>query len=273
MRISDLPLISDVKDEYLLLRKRGESRAEAIRTLTQSFQNEIENYADEDGMLFWIGLADGMHSNKELTSEIAERGLQSLNTLEQTDWEVTPGDINRRKIRYAEPPKPERNMSRKRRVFRCEWQIGDTFALKITETKCEDLLGKYALIRKLSEIELWDDRVIPIVSISIWDKPDLPQNASEFLESTLIILDARNWPMPPGTYVYRAELEIKTKKQLENLSLQWVGNFDVPMPKNEYVYPPNGPARILFAYRLVSDIEREWNNHKIYCEWDQNNLN
>lgn len=267
MRMSDLPLIEDVKGEYIVLRRRGESRADAVQSIINSYQDELSDYHDcDDALQVWIGLADGMYSNKELTSEIAEKGIAALQALEATDWPVAPGDIARRKDRYAKAPMPERNMSRIRGPFRCSWAIGDTYALHITDPKAQEwgLLGKYALLRKVPEEELWDGRVVPIVTITIWDALPLPQTADDFQKAPILKLRGPIMEMLPGQYRYRATFFVRSKKQLERLSLQWVGNFHTPMPKDEYVFSDIGDMPMIKD--LIDGIILSWKLHQRYTE-------
>ena len=101
MRITDFPLCVEIKDAYIALRTEGNSRASAVEQIMECYTDERTAGAEDDGLLFWVGLADGLHANKELTEDIAREGLSALDNIEKTDWEVTPGDIARRRIKYA----------------------------------------------------------------------------------------------------------------------------------------------------------------------------
>ena len=127
MRITGFSILYDLKTEYPQLRREGCSREEAVNTLMERYNAELTTGAEDDGLLFWVGLADAQYQLKELSEEVAGKALDALAQIRKTDWDVCPGDLDRREKRYAEAPMPERKVG-KPRTFCCNWQIGDTYA-------------------------------------------------------------------------------------------------------------------------------------------------
>jgi len=58
MRITEFPLCAEVKEEYIKLRKSGKNRASSVTQMKEHYADEITSGAEDDGLLFWIGLAD-----------------------------------------------------------------------------------------------------------------------------------------------------------------------------------------------------------------------
>ena len=58
MKLTDFPLYSEVKEEYLELRKIGKGRADVLKEMQVSYADELQLGAEDDALLFWIGLAD-----------------------------------------------------------------------------------------------------------------------------------------------------------------------------------------------------------------------
>ncbi len=237
MRITDFPLCLEVKEAYIGLRKEGNDRASSVAQMKERYADEITLGEEDDGLLFWIGLADGQHSNKELTEEVAREAVSALDRIEQTDWEITPGDISRRRIKYADAPMPEKKMGKPRPKFQCPWALGDTFAYRMSKEGAGDsgLYGKVLLLRCVDLVEYVKDEIHPVVTISMCEEQELPTNAQEFQNFPLWRIDAERFCARKGFYEYRAHIVFRNKKQIERLSLQYLGNFpNTPMPKDEY---------------------------------------
>ena len=224
MRLSDFPFIQEINAEYLRLRRCGNSRAQTTSILVERYAAELEHC--DDASLFWIGLADAMYNNKELTVDTAQHGIDSLNALSALDWKISANDIHRRRSHYSEAPMPERPVRKARPPFRCAWAIGDTFAFPLSDSEANapDGLGRYALIRKVSDVQIWDNRILPVVTISIWDDLPFPTSSLAFAKAPILKLATGKKGMLPGQYEYRAVFMIKNQKQLERMNLHWVPN-------------------------------------------------
>lgn len=262
VRIADFPFVSEVKDEYLSLRRGGNNRDTAIQKLQYLYANELQE--DDDAMLFWIGLANAQVVYKEITSEIADKAMCALELLEKTDWHVSSQDISRYKRKYSCAPMPEKKTFRTPKKFCCQWEIGDTYAYQIqtASAKTPELIGKYALIHKVADVELWDGRMVPVVTLSIWPSRPFPQTVQEFEIVPILKLNVGKKGMQPGQVEYRTAMTIKSKKQLDALSLEYVGNFDVQLPKNEMVYTNVAYMSMTLPEYFSRDICSAWIKHQ-----------
>lgn len=254
MRITDFPMLSEIKAEYIQLRKNGISRHDASQSLIQNYADEITIGTEDDDPLFWISLADAQYQRKELTEEIAHKALLALIQIEHLDWNIPSGDIMRRRMHYAEAPMPERKAVSQRK-YRCSWKMGDTFAYQLSGNDANTcgLSGKYVLLRKVDELEFGDGRLLPVVTFTIWDDKSLPASSAEFQRLPFLRLVSGRLGFPKTLHEYRAEILITSRKKLDALSLIYLGNFaDIPMPKDEIIIRDAG--RVM----MVSPEQLDW---------------
>ena len=266
--MTEFPVLEEIKDEYVQLRQTGNDRAAAVLKLMESYKYELEDPEEDDAQLFWIGLADAQYYRKELEEDIAQKSLKALNVIAGYDWDICPGDLNRRREHYAKAPMPERKAGKPRPKFRCEWKIGDTFAYQLTSQEAKDLgiFRKYMLLRKVSELECGDGSSSPIVTISLWSKDTLPRNAEEFMSVPLLKLcnGGRNFS-PKYNYEYRTEIVIKSRKQLMSIPLLFVGNFpNIPMPADEIIFTTPGEVLLLILDMIEKELCDYWKMHNIF---------
>lgn len=266
MRITEFPIIGEVKDEYIKFRRSGVSRQDAEESLKSNYQNELTMGSNDDGLLFWVGLADGQYACKEITSEVASQALAAIEKIKLTDWEVCEGDLQRRIERYGFAPMPERKCFRTSRKFRCSWKIGDTFAYPLSGPAAEEygLEGAYVILRKVAEVEDFDGRILPVVTLSMWKNKLLPRNQSELQTVPVLKLAKGRLSAPGNLYEYRAELIISSKKKLENLSLIYLGNYpEIPLPDDEFVQDYAGFMMLISLDRFMQTCLDYWNRHCI----------
>ncbi len=254
MRITDLPLIGEVREEYLRYRQNGKSRKEAVEALERDYHNELTLGVEDDGSLFWVGLADGQYYRKELSQEVADKAINALSAISTYEWDVCTGDISRRLEKYKQAPMPERKVGKPRPKFRCSWAVGDTYAYRLSGQEAEEvgLAEKYVLFRKVSEAEGWDGRVFPVVTVTLWDREPFPRDVEEFSKRPLMILQkgGRNLS-PKDHFEYRAAILIDSIKQYRAWPVQYLGNFsDVPLPENEIVFEDLGDMTMVLLEKL-----------------------
>jgi len=273
MRITDFPLCVEVKNEYIELRKKGNDRVSSVTQMKERYADELTAGAEDDGLLFWVGLADGQYANKEITEEVAQAAISALERIEQTDWEVTPGDIARRRTHYAEAPMPEKKMGKSRPKYRCDWSIGDTFAYRMSKEGAGEsgLYGKVLLFRCVDLIEYEAEELHPVVTISLCDEHNMPQNAQEFQSLPLWRIDAGRFCAPEGLYEYRAHIVFRNKKQVERLSLQYLGNFqNIDMPEDEYFIRRAGCFTMILPKIFDDDCCICWKMNLYYTGQQEN---
>lgn len=271
MRITEFPMIEEIREEYRQLRENGKSRDEATETLMKECANEIITGGEDDGLLFWIGLADGQFAVKELTEEVSQMGLASLDRLQALVPELTPGDITRRRERYAQAPMPEKKV-RKRKRYRCSWNIGDTFAYQVSGPEAESLniAGKYFLFRKVDETEFENGQIIPIATVSLWDKQPFPSTTEEFQSVPFLkVCNGGRCGSSKSDFEYRVAIIIKTTKQLDSMQLQHVGNFpNVTLPEDEIIFTNAWENTLMLPHMIEMECCQFWKSH-LYCTQKQ----
>ena len=96
------------------------------------------------------------------------------------------------------------------------------------------------LLRKVSEAD-FDGKITPIVSMTFWDKPKLPKTVAEFKEMPILRVERGRQFTSLELHEYRTEILFSSKRQVEQLQLQYIGNFaNVDMPKDEVVFTKPG---------------------------------
>ena len=269
MRITDFEMIHEIKEEYISLRRLQNNRAETVDKLIEEYQSELTIGAEDDGLLFWVGLADAQYACKELTEEIAGKAMEAIDLLGQSDMEICAGDLLRRKQNYTKAPMPERKMQKPRPKFRCSWKLGDTFAYQIKGTKAETLgiAGRYALIRKVSELESYDGKILPVVSVTFWDESPLPTTAQGFMRVQPQRLAGGRLNTPKGKYEYRTEIIIKNQKELDCTPLLYLGNFqEIAMPNDEHIITEKGCLTMTLLDRLDDELCIYWKQRSYWYE-------
>ena len=267
MRITDYPVLGEILDEYRDLRRSGHSRTAAEQSLIEQYSSELEYGSEDDGLLFWVGLADAQHTLKELSERVSQKARSAIDELSDPKYGITPGDLERRRKRYS-LPMPERKSFGKPRRFRCAWNIGDTFAYRIGGQQAHEMgiNGKYLLVRKVHELECFDGKILPVVTMSIWDREEMPQNADEFASVPMLKMRGDCKTQCKNGFVYRAQLLFSRKKQTE--PFVFVGNFkNIPMPVDEIVihnsiWTPMADVRDLDNMSCIY-----WSLHRQYTEF------
>ena len=266
MRITDFPMLAEIKYDYIRFRREGNSREEATQALLNAYHNEITTGAEDDGLLFWVGVADAQYSRKELSEEVAKNALEALDQIQNSVWNLCIGDLERRRKKYAQAPMPERKVGKPRPPFCCDWKFGDTYAYQLKGPYAErmNLDGTYALLRTVHNTE-WIGRIVPIVTITFWGSKPFPQNSEEFASVPIAILgNTLKFYTLELLFCYSSIFYIGNKRELEAFELEYVGNFaDVTMTWEEMVEAEKDAAVISIPDRFGRDIFLYWeyNDH------------
>lgn len=252
--MTEFPVLEEIRNEFVELRQQGSDRTTATQKLMQSYRHELTD--QEDALLFWIGLADAQYFRKELAEDVAVQASKALDAIENSGWNVSPGDLNRRREHYAKAPMPEKKVGKPKSKFHCPWQVGDTFAFQLTGKEAEDagISGKYMLLRKVAESEC-SGGIYPVVTVSLATGNDIPTTKEAYESFPLIKLQAGGrCASPKDKFEYRTVIHIKSVRQLRSLPLIYCGRFvDVPMPPDEIIFNRFGEMMIT----LAADIEQE----------------
>lgn len=241
-KLYDDDVTEDVKDSYIDLLKRGEKNDEITKLLIKDYHDYITDI--DDGPLFWFALADTQWDYGRLIPHVKEKALYYLKlgtNLER--WKLeSPLDYNERISVLQDLEKklnsvmPSKKRIRKYKFYKCNWEIGDTYAYKLEseEAKNEGLDNRYFIIRKVANMDVWPGNVNPIVYVQITNDNYIPTMSDELIKLEYVFT-ARN--------EHRYLLIIDTEKSIPYDKLQYIGNFqDVPLPNNEnsiFTYPPS----------------------------------
>lgn len=264
MRITEFVILSEIKDEYITLRQDGLTRSQAIEKLMQKYQYEISEGTEDDGLLFWIGLADAQYSVKELSAEVAKEGMRAIDAIEQTDFEIAPSDLKTRREHYSAAPMPEKEKVRRPKKFRCSWKMGDTFAYMLSGSDAEaaGLTGRYVIFRKVDELEFGDGRLLPVLTVTMWDNQELPHNAEQFQRLPMLKLEHGRLGLPSSLFEYRVELIIQSKRELSKIPFIYLGNFaNVTMPDDEAIIRHPGMIMMCSLERMARACCFYWKHH------------
>ena len=162
---------------------------------------------------------------------------------------------------------PEKKTGKPRPKFQCPWEIGDTFAYRMSQEGAGEsgLYGKVLLLRCVDLIEYVKDELHPVVTISMCEEQEIPTNAQEFQKFPLWRISAGRFCAPEGRYEYRAHIVFRNKKQIEKLSLQYLGNFpNTPIPENEYFIRQAGCFIMLIPKLFDRDCCICWKLNQYY---------
>lgn len=267
MRMTYYPVLLEIRDEYIRLRQAGNSRDQAETMLIRSYAKEISCGKADDGLLFWIGLADAQYYRKELSIGVAKKAIDALDQITAVGWDITSGDIARRREHYGQAPMPERSVGKPRAKFRSTWHKGDVFAYQLDGTNAEKLGidGHYALLRKVDDVEFGDGRLLPVVTISVCEKDEFPATSSDIQKIAMLKIASGRFGTPKSKYEYRAEILIKSERQLNALALIYIGYFpDVCLPTDEVILTHPGNIMMIRPEALNDDLCLLWKMNFYY---------
>lgn len=265
MNIRDFELTAEINDRYLKLRQSNYDRTSAVEMMTTEYNDELTLGSEDDGVMFWIALADAQYRLSELSLEVATQAKAALEALAKSDYQVPTADIILRRRWYSSAPMPERKRVTAAKKFRCTWKIGDTFAYRLSGSVADEkkLTGKYILLRKVDELETWDGRLLPVVILSLWAEERLPSSLEEFQKAPFLKLANRRLGLPKDQYEYRVEIMFRSQKQLSQM--QYLGRFlDVPNPKDEAIVQKPGYALMLQPEKMDDECCMYYNMHHHY---------
>jgi hypothetical protein len=224
----------DVRCFYKDQLKLGKSNDEILNEL---IEQNAEIIADsDDAPIFWFALADtqwGYGLLLPYVKEAALKWLQEGSNIKR--WEAeNPKEVDTRKrvlkdleIRLNSPQPPQK-IVKQHRLYKCEWKIGDAFALKMESLYAEEkgLKGKFLLIQKVDDAIWHPGHITPVVYLLISNK--LPKNDEDLLDAELVINSEYDG------ITYRRQLITTSKKVIPN-DLIYVGKFKLLEPHNEFV--------------------------------------
>lgn len=230
MKLSETVILSEICSEYRKLRQDGQNRKDATLELIRRYRNELTKGASDDGLLFWVGLADAQYKHKELTVETAQNALASLDALTGIFPQISQREVTTRRKLYAQAPMSEKSFGKQSRKFRCAWSVGDIFFATLISDEAEKMgiKGGNILYQKIGEIENYDGRIIPIITMTYLALVKEPFDFEEFRHTPPLRMANGRFGSDPTKFEYRAKLLIGNRRQLT--SLQYIGNYPVKEP-------------------------------------------
>ena len=262
-------MAADIRDEFEESFRNGKTCQKISDELIECYSGVIGNIEEEP--VFWFALADTQWNYGVLLPFVKEKALYWIdNECELLKSRVmdSANKKNRETVLRALKtkllsPQPPIKPKIKKRIYQCQWKLGDVFAYKMESelAKEKKLDGGYLLIQKIDE-NVWDcGHVVPIVYVKISVDGQLPTNVIEYdklkyIQTGFAKYEERFWPIDmsrPQEDVfekskidykvdeygflpkYRATL-LNTSKKIIPSKLIYVGNFISALrPKNEFI--------------------------------------
>jgi len=145
---------------------------------------------DDEEPLFWFALADTQWKFGVLLPEVKEkalywiekdRGVLRFQMIGKPSKTQRSRKLDELKDRLNSPQPPVKKV-KKKRIYKCQWNIGDVFAYKLESDLAKErgLYGRYFLIQKVDEGTWYPGHIVPIVYVKITDGSDLPSNVDEY---------------------------------------------------------------------------------------------
>ena len=261
----------DVKDTYMDRIRKGEDDESVMNSLIAEYEREGDFNYDDTRYVFWLALAYIQWKTGRLDPMVKERALSCIQDGSELElWKgETETTYRHRKKALADLEEALLSPQRKRTVYRqpkdyyCGWEIGDVYALKISEEMQPlfDSKAQYLLIRTVDTDKWQPWQTVPIVHVKLSNGDALPKNVKEYDECEYIQIgfthyENRFYPLEGGNdkeliaerskvkcevneYGVLPEYRVKllsTCKRVIPKSLIYVGNFaDAVPPKQEFV--------------------------------------
>ena len=264
MRLSEFPLVSEIKEEYIKLRQGGTGRAEATEMLKRSYSRELTSGQRDDGILFWIGLADGQYAVQELSEEVAKAATNALEALMHSGVSIATNDIRRRFMHYSNAPMPEQQQVQAPRKYRCTWKKGDVFAYLLSGQLAitQGIAGKYVILRVVDVVEFDDGAQRPVAMLTMWDSDLESWDPVVFSQMHSMILAYGRYGMPSSLFEYRAVIWFRTHAQEKKVPLKYLGNIlDMEAPSDEGSFLEPQKLMMLCPEHFDRDCVNFWRVH------------
>lgn len=248
-----------IKNEYKDNLHRGKAGEEITQMLIKNCEEGLSDC--DDAPVFWFALADTQWELGRLENFVKEQALKHIyDGYDLKYWENESAREGKTRAKVLNElkqkllsPQPEKKKFSQYRLYHCEWNIGDIYAIPLTcdLAKEKGLFGKYALIQKIDEMVWHPGHTIPILYVKITRNDTLPKNIKEY--NTLDYIQTGTFDYNdvffshsnkelnyyPDEYgflsVYRIALIKESKRSVPN-DLIYVGNFlNTEPPYHEFI--------------------------------------
>ena len=238
---------SDIRGTYIEKLRSGKTRSEASEEMITENRDII---GSEDEPVFWLALADTQWEYGRLQTDVKEEALKHSEEaknderwLEQREKKAAAWADTVTKIveKLKTEPPPEKRL-RKRRLYRCERELGSVFAYRFLGeySKETGYYGKYIVFRKVSETSWYPGHIIPVVEIYRWVGENIPTfeqiQKMELLSRWFPVYFQTKKKQESHEYEYWFELVIESKRAYPEENLTFLGKLegDDLKPYKEY---------------------------------------
>ena len=178
----------DIKDGFEKLFNAGKDVQEITDKLMEDYKSIMGNPEEEP--LFWLALADTQWEFGVLLASVKEKAFywikkdadmlkcQKISSTAKSQWKRTLDALQAKLL----SPQPSVKKPVKKRVYTCQWKIGDVFAYQLESdlAKQRGLYGRYFLIQKVDEGMWYPGHIVPIIYLKITSDTNLPSNIEEY---------------------------------------------------------------------------------------------
>lgn len=244
--------IEEIHEQYVVCRRSGKNRAEAITELEAFYQEELED--SDDAVKILICLASALSKKKELTDDMRRRTLAAIEKA-VADTEIESG-YKRSLLKFAKRIQNEAYLGpeavyRNNVPYIADWQPGDLFTHTITdpEAKRYGLWGWTILLYKVNEYWNSPTKLHHLMYAAICPSDQIPSTYEE--RQTIQWLR-----MQQAADKWDYLLQVSTKSKWEELSygLTKIGNFsDIPLPEDRSIENPY-VSRVLYGKAHKDDL-------------------
>ena len=270
----------DLRGDYVEKLRNEKSDNDATQELIAQWTDTLGD--SEEAPLFWFALADTQWNYGRLSEEVKEKALFYL--MKDTDldrwresgetkasaWEKTLHDLEK-KLNSPQPPRKKVPLYR---IYRCKWNLGDTFAYRLISdySKAMGYGGWYAAFRKVSEDVWYPKHIVPVIQVFLWLSETQP--TLEKLKN-VPVLPAFKKPQNVNKEQIKAvspniKLICESEKSIPKQSLTFLGNIPgqdlIPFKGYDYWtgYAPIGWEASKYNHRIehyIIDMYQAWEDH------------
>lgn len=295
----------DIRDQFEELFREGKKTA---REITDELTEEYECLMDDanEEALFWYALAETQWKFGVLLPDVKEKALSRIDNdcgifkdmaIKKSEKTQRTKTLEALKERLLSPQPPEKKIV-KRRIYKCEWKIGDVFAYQLESELARErgLYGRYFLIRKIDERSWHPGHIVPIVYVKLTNDSHLPSNEEEYNQLEYV----QTWSSPyrrrflpidfrrplediyekskikyeVDEYGYLAHYRItllNTSKKVIPKNLIYVGNFaNATPPQKEFIPHEKIEIGVVFWKHFDETFETKMIN--FYCGYNLREL-
>ena len=240
-------LAEDIRDYYKEQLRKGKKGTDITQELLNEYHTEISD--SEEASVFWFALADTQWNLGRLEDKVKETALKYILSGDDLErWKLDNPEMVKARERAIEElrqkllsPQPKEKRVGQRRIYRCQWKIGDVFAYRLESDLAKErgLYGRYFLIQKIDEGEWYPGHIVPIVYVKITNDDTLPSNVQEYdkleyVQTWFTKYEERFWPINMS----RPQEDIAEKSKI---------NYQV----DEYGFLPQYRLRLLNTSKRV----------------------